>query len=359
MPEPIMTMGQVLERLRAENHLSPQQVERCAGYLEDCRLNRTPWYIKMLTAIGAIIAAAMFAIFIGMVAPLSKPELLGLIFIAGALILTFTLHNMFVHDLAIALSIGGQFAVLAGIEQHHLLGRTADNFWQLAIVAIILCAALYPFFTSPVHRFITCAAAIGLTTAWALEAEQFHLLHLLVLAEAVGASLMLANSRYYSWMKPLAYALAAALPATVMVLTAVSGEKFPGMNIDENMTALWPSNIILAAGILFLLWWMADEGWSLISEPAAIVLAAVVALGFLTTPGILAGIALLMFGYALGDRFITFLGVVFLPVFLGFYYYDLNVDLLTKSGILAASGLILLACRFLLARRPWAEGEPS
>jgi len=167
--------------------------------------------------------------------------------------------------------------------------------------------------------------------------------------------MMLANSRYYKWMQPLAYALAMALPLTVMVLTAASGEKFLGINIEENATLLWPSNIILAAGILFLLWWVGEGSWSLANEQTIFVVAAIIALAALTTPGILVGIGFLILGYALGDKLITFLGVVFLPIFLGFYYYELSTDLLAKSGILAASGLILLVARFLLARRPWAE----
>lgn len=358
--ESYMTMGQVLERLRAENQLTPEQVERCAGFLEYRNLHETPWYIKGLTAIGAIIAAGIFASFASLVGYVIGPVPLGLLFVAGALILTYAIQNAFFRDMAIAFSIGGQFAIFVGIADFHILDRSQSNIWQLAIAAILLCAALYPFFTSAAHRFITSSIAIYLTIAWVLEADQPHLLHLLILAEAVGASMMLANARYYRWMKPLAYALATALPVTVVALTAVSGDKSLGdLKLDVSVTPLWPSNIILAAGILVLLWWVADEAWSLVSEPVIIALVAAVALAALTTPGILVGLGMLLIGYALGDRLIVSLGAIFLPLFLGYYYYELNVSLLEKSGILAASGFILLAVRFLVDRRPWAESETS
>lgn len=352
-------MGQVLERLRADDQLTPQQVDRCAEYLEARRLHAVPWYIKAVTAIGAVIAAGIFASFISLVGYFIGPIPLGLLFVAGALILTHALDFTFTRDMAIAFSIGGQFAILYGVLEHDLFGQSYDDFWQLAVVAIILCASLYPFFTSSVHRFITCSVAIYLTVAWVLEAGQLHLLHLVILTEAVGATLMLANSRYYRWMKPLAYALATALPVTLLVLTSVSGGKNPGLGFDGIMTPLWPSNVTLAVGILVLLWWAADGAWDFFSEAEMIVLAAVVVLAVLTTPGVLAAIGLLVLGHVLSDRLIIALGVLFLPLFLGYYYYDLNVSLLAKSGILAGSGLVLLAARYLLGSRHWAESEMS
>lgn len=352
-------MGQVLERLRAENQLTPQQVDHCADYLEDRRLHAVPWYIKALTAIGAVIAAGIFASFSSLVGYFIGPVPLGLLFVAGALILTYALSIAFIRDMAVAFSIGGQFAILYGVQEHHLLGRSYSNLWQMAVVAIILCVALYPFFTSSAHRFLTSSIAIYMTIAWVLDAEQPHLLHMLILIEAVGAALMLANSRYYRWMKPLAYALAIALLVTLVILTAVSSGKYSGLYLDGNTTPLWPSNVVLAVGILFLLWWANDWALDIFSEPVLITLAAVVALAVITTPGILAGIGMLILGYALSDRIIVSLGAVFLLLFLGFYYYDLNVGLLAKSGILMASGLVLLSVRFLLASRPWTEDELS
>ena len=68
-------------------------------------------------------------------------------------------------------------------------------------------------------------------------------------------------------------------------------------------------------------------------------------------------IGLLALGYNYDDRILSGLAYLFLPVFLIMYYYALNVDLVYKSWILAGSGLILLAVRWIADRflRPEKE----
>jgi uncharacterized membrane protein len=41
------------------------------------------------------------------------------------------------------------------------------------------------------------------------------------------------------------------------------------------------------------------------------------------------------------------------------FYYDLDLDLGTKSAVMAGSGLLLLATRAVLVRRPWARREAA
>ena len=65
----------------------------------------------------------------------------------------------------------------------------------------------------------------------------------------------------------------------------------------------------------------------------------------------IAALFLLILGHATGRRSLEVLGLVALPVFLFLYYHDLQVPLLAKSGIVIASGLVLLALRFFLTRR--------
>ncbi|MCI5227648.1 MAG: DUF4401 domain-containing protein, partial [Candidatus Electrothrix sp. AX2] len=73
-----------------------------------------------------------------------------------------------------------------------------------------------------------------------------------------------------------------------------------------------------------------------------------VLLGIFTTPGILVAIALLVTGYAFGDRILTGLAYLFLPCFLIVFYYALHIDLAYKSYVVAGSGLLLLAVRWIV-----------
>jgi len=78
-------------------------------------------------------------------------------------------------------------------------------------------------------------------------------------------------------------------------------------------------------------------------------------LGVFTTPGILVAIGLLTLGYAIGDRILIGLSYVFGPLFLFYYYYSLTIDLAHKSWIIAGSGLLLLAVRWIVTR--WQPEE--
>ena len=63
--------------------------------------------------------------------------------------------------------------------------------------------------------------------------------------------------------------------------------------------------------------------------------------------------------HALADRLVLGLGVIFVPAYLVQYYYELELTLDRKAYVLMASGLILLAARRYLGRRPWARREEA
>lgn len=76
-------------------------------------------------------------------------------------------------------------------------------------------------------------------------------------------------------------------------------------------------------------------------------------LGILSAPGILLAIGLMVLGYARYSRFIIIIGASLVPIFLFLYYYNLDISLLQKSGVLVSSGILLLIGRFYLNYRGW------
>ena len=90
----------------------------------------------------------------------------------------------------------------------------------------------------------------------------------------------------------------------------------------------------------------------------AVVAAALLGAGTLSTPGVVAGAAILVLGFDRRDRVLVGLAVLFLLCFGSFYYYSLQLTLLQKSGVLVASGLLVLGARDYLTRAPAGE-EPS
>jgi uncharacterized membrane protein len=94
------------------------------------------------------------------------------------------------------------------------------------------------------------------------------------------------------------------------------------------------------------------EGVAPTSGPGAIALAGAAILGLASfkAPGVGPAAAILVIGYANGNRLLAGLGVIGLLGYLAHYYYVLHATLLEKSILLACAGLALLAVRLALHR---------
>jgi uncharacterized membrane protein len=81
-----------------------------------------------------------------------------------------------------------------------------------------------------------------------------------------------------------------------------------------------------------------------------------VALGFLSAPGVLLALALMVLGYAKHEWPLTTLGILLTPLSIFHYYYSIDTTLLMKSGILVGSGAVLLAGYAYMRLRQFGEG---
>jgi uncharacterized membrane protein len=71
-----------------------------------------------------------------------------------------------------------------------------------------------------------------------------------------------------------------------------------------------------------------------------------VLLGALSVPGVLASIGATLLGHLERDTVLKRLGLLFLPVYIAAYYYNLETSLLIKSLVLIGSGVVLWAARW-------------
>lgn len=357
MPEETISLRDVLHRLQARAMLDDADLGHIATYLQRPRLAAIPWYLKLLVAIGAWVAAICFVGFLGVADLLDfKAALLtwGLIFIAGATVLHFLTKHIFPIQLALAISMAGHVMTLLGasdlLEDGLSYGIFPETYFGCALAAAILCPILYPLYRNSLHRFLSCLLVMITATAWMLASHHHHGLHVLVLIGTIGIGLLMTKFHRIRCLRPMAYALAVSLPLTLLLVLAPHGD------IE---TPWWPSKAILTLGLIWLCQWAAGGPRSLRREPIILAAIAAAVLGAVSTPGILAGVGLMILGYAQEDRPLLGLGIVFFPVFIIAYYYDLDVTLLTKSWILLASGAILLLGRSALGQRPWAREEKA
>lgn len=323
----------LLDDLKDRGRISDEQIAAVTDWLEHrTTASDTPWYLQAMVAFGAWIAAIFFLLFLlaTFVSWRDTSSMLGwgLALIVGATVLWNLQRALFALQFALAISVTGHLMLFIGVGSSH------NSLSALAGVAVAACAILYGLYRDPLHRFLSVLTAIAFVGFWLGDVAQSRpLLHLLTLGEAVGLGWLLAGpGRLPRAAAPLAYALAVALPGTLLVLQYFKPE--------------WPSTVVLTLWLLWLARWAAtgSESRSLVPAIGAVVL------GAISTPGILAAIGLMALGHGRGDRVLLSLGAAFLPVFLVFYYYNMDVTLAMKSWVLMGSGAVLLLLREALSR---------
>ena len=122
-----------------------------------------------------------------------------------------------------------------------------------------------------------------------------------------------------------------------------------GEDLGREVGAHGPvATIVCTLALVALAWKVLDEHGASLSAPVSFsALGGAVALGGVTldSPGIVAGVAVLMLAFDRRNRVLLGMAAIFLVVFGSFYYYSLQLTLLEKSGVLVGSGLILLGVR--------------
>jgi hypothetical protein len=172
------------------------------------------------------------------------------------------------------------------------------------------------------------------------------------LFQFAGAAILLVYSKIKCDYIPLSYAFILSLCASILFL--ISYTKFGYWRNKELINPAF-INIVLTCGLITLFGWVAGGIEKLKTAPLLLASICAVLLGFISAPGILLTIILMVLGYAKHDKLLIIVGALLMPIFLFLYYYNLDISLLKKSGILIGSGVVLLAGRFYLQRKIWNE----
>ena len=342
MKDGTLTIRELLTHPRVQELVSQEDMERIARSLaESEERSKDPIYIRILAGAGAWFAALFLILFFGLIDIFESgigTIIFGIIFLAGAVWVARVIKATFVSQLCLALAFAGNIMVLAGLAIW-----IKDFSIALVIAHAVICAVVYPLYPNSIYRFLAPIALAALATAWIVNSKIFALIHVLIAAETALAGILFLNKKQFISLKPLVYSSAVMLPATLFFMNLTQAARLM-QYFDE---PLWPSSVLLAAGLIYLYFHLAGN-WKRISE-AWLVLAIVstILLSIFTTPGVLVAIGLLVIGYAFGDHILTALSYLFLVCFLVVFYYALNIDLAHKSWVVAGSGVILLAVRWI------------
>jgi len=319
-----------------------------------------PWYVRLLSALGAWLAAALLTGFFVITEVFKHGGValvFGLLFLAAACFARSRVRNDFAVQAALATAVAAEALVLFG----------ADDAWHLrdqkmALLALALNAAVVVAMPDPVGRFLASAFATSCAVFVAYEGHSpgFIILLLLLLGAGTIATWLAPPSRggarWRAIRPPLGVALAAGFLGGLAFILADHPwhDRSPDVFLTAGVTAL---------AAYLVAWILRAHRGTLRSETGVAAIAGAVLLGAVgwRTPGIVGAATVLALGYHRREVVLVGLAIASFVGFAGWYYYSLELTLLEKSGVLILSGAVALGAREYLRRRrrPSPEGAPA
>ncbi len=288
-----------------------------------------PWYIGLMLGIAGWVAGVFVLIFAFMLFKLDSgggAAISGAVLLAAAWgLFAVDRDGAFVSQLALALSIAGQFAVLFGLGEVFLKG--AHEIAGVALVALVLQAILVAAMPNALHRTMS---ALFACTAWAL------LVRYGLWDQSPWGTRSAANAELPFGLALAGWAIAW-LPIGGMLYVIVRREAEWMARGLQAIVRPAAAGIILGLAVTTLLS-QPFESFPWMSETAA------GRGGFALWPllSALAALGALVAAYALGDRGLTAVCVIAALVHVSHFYYAMGATLLAKSATMIVLGALLL-----------------
>jgi uncharacterized membrane protein len=315
----------------------------------------TAWYVRVMLGIAGWIAAGFLFGFVGIafafvVQSKTASLAVGLMLIAAAYaVFRAAPRNDFTSMFALAVSFVGQALMISGVFGFFGSQSTGAMPWAaVAVIEAVLAVAMPNF----IHRTVSACAA-GLAFAYACKVSGAHAVPGGVVAAAV-ACVWLNEARLgklHAIVAPIGYGLTLSftlIEGTALLRNSVAIIFGPQVPSEASLwvgEALVVATLLASVGVL-----LKRTGWTLREPRTVLALVAAAAIGAASfkAPGIAGGLMIVLLGFANGNRVLVGLGIASLLFYVSGYYYLLDATLLVKSGVLAATGGVLIAARWLV-----------
>ena len=312
--------------------------------------NDQPWYMNVFLAVAGVLTAILgclfFGTFIGLF--LANAEeivfgILGLIIFAAAIFLRRKTDSQYVqHMLNTMIMVGG---IMAGLG----FGIEIKNFDGIVVLLFILSAIVFLFVKDKILGFLSAASMITL-----IGTELYHLnmpmVESIILVVATGAGLVLLTQPIGKRLYNSAGTAFLMAPA-ILGIALVHAHRWHRLADSSRFSDDWPARLIsllvLLGGIAYL---NRGKAITAFKPPLGALIPLVIAAAFVPLGGASA-LLLMLAGYILGSKSLAMIGTLLQIYFLTMFYYDLSLDLLTKSIILFVSGLVFLGVWMFVRRK--------
>jgi uncharacterized membrane protein len=365
-----LTVTDVFGRLVAEGLAPPESLARVRAALEGSADTTPPWYARVIAGFGAWVATGCligFLVIVDLVDNDTAAMIVGALLVAAGVFARrqSAPHQDFLRQLSLAVSLAGQVLVVVGV-------RAATESTAVAgLAALAMSGVVIAMVPDQAHRFMAAltgsialiATMASFKLAW--YAGSVGPLGDVVLRGSDIATALLIGVVAYVWrvdvrerspettemLEPVGYGVIAAV-LVMLVFSSWFVELEGFTRGGRSGAAPWTlgagTTIVIAIALSALMVAILHELRATSVTAVTPILLAVVTL---STPGIIAAVALLALGFDRRNRVMIGIATVFLVKFLSMYYYSMKLTLLEKSVVLVASGLLLLAARVYLELR--------
>jgi hypothetical protein len=341
----------------------PESVELQEFILSQQQEKELPLYLRVLVGISAFISSLCFISFLGaahIISFDSEGEMLfwGTLFVGTALFLakisgdsdSTVKHCFFIQTAFCMMGVGKILVVMGFTKLFHY-----DEMLGVTMATFLVTLATYPVFRISVDRFLSSLAIFISLFGNILNGHYFGdatetVLNVFFLLQILLAAFLLTHGKVKRAYIPLAYACVVSLCITVIYFTVYS--KIGSWKHQQEYN-LFFVNTVLMFSLIGLMGWASGSLKKLQTEPLMLAALGAIVLAMISTPGILLSICLMILGYAKYEKLLLLMGTLLMPLFIFFYYYNLDISLMLKSGILVSSGVILLTGRGYLAIKQW------
>lgn len=309
-----------------------------------------PWYMAMFLAIAGVLTASLGCIFFGSLIAMafgSNDELIygfigALIFGVSIAFRRRTSSPYVQHMLNTMIIVGGLLTAFG-------FGDLLRNFDQIIGLLLILSLIVLILVRDNVLEFLSAAAIITLIgiEAYHLEIPMVESL-ILVIATVVGVVLLTQpiGKRLYR-----AAGTAFLIAPAILGIALVHAQRWDSLADASRFSDDWLPRVIsllvLLGSVAFL-----NRGKAVADFNPPLVVLVPLVIGAACVPlGGASALMLILAGYILGSRTLAIIGTLLQIYFLTMFYYDLSLDLLTKSIVLFVSGLVFLGVWVFVNRK--------
>lgn len=263
----------------------------------------------------------------------------GVILLGGAFFMDRSATAAFLQAVVVALVTTGSIFTLVGVGESFHYDQT------VAVAAFFLSVAVLVFFKNQIVAFLATLGACISLLVWLTLFQEMLMIHLYVgLVGLVSFLLVVREHDFVSQGGGLTRkftSIRLGLIGGLLVGSLYVGNRY--WWIGEQSPFVGYAALIIIPLLLVFSWRELQR----IKEGDASKTGYLIGVGILLLPTLLAPAAapallILLLSFGTGYRLGTGIGAIALIYFLGQYYYDLNLTLLTKSYVLIASGALLL-----------------